>query len=397
MTEHVTEQRAHAILSASGSHIWLHCTPAARFQEQFPDQETDYSREGTWAHSVAAHRLSAFLDRKTEHPTEADIPGHAEFHNAANDEAINGYVRRCIIAISRARQQPGGATILLEQRLDYSDWVPEGFGTGDLVVVTDGTLIVRDLKFGKGVQVQAEDNSQLKLYALGAIAAFHGIYDFDKVVVEIDQPRRNHLDGTDPMSVDELLAWANDCVRPRAALAWDGKGEFTPGSHCTFCRGRAVCRARKDAVADLADQDFAEAAKPEALAPEEIAALLPRLDQVIAWANNLKTYAYEQALKGTKWPGHKLVAGRSNRKIVNPKGLAEVLLLEGYEEALIYEPPVERSLLGLGALEKLVGKKDFAALSQGFVDKPPGKPTLVPASDERPEYVPSNADTDFDE
>lgn len=391
------EQRAHAILSASGSSIWLHCPPAARLQEQFPDKETEYSREGTWAHSVGAHRLSIFLGRPTEYPTEEDIPGHAEFHNEANNEAINGYVRRCIIAISRAQQSPGGATILLEQRLDYSDWVPDGFGTGDLVVVTDGTLRVRDLKFGKGVQVEAEDNSQLKLYALGAIAAFDGIYDFDKVVVEIDQPRRNHLDGTEPMSVAELRAWAEEYVRPRAALAWDGKGEFAPGDHCTFCRAKATCRARQEAVADLVDKAFEDPRPPELLSPEELAAMLPRLDQVVKWANSVQKYAYEQALKGTKWPGLKLVSGRSNRKIVDPKGLAETLMLEGYEEALIYEPPVERALLGLGALEKLVGKKEFTVLSQGFVDKPPGKPTLVPVSDERPEYTPSNADTDFEE
>jgi len=187
--------RAHAILSASGSHIWLNCTPSARFGEEFPDEETEYSREGVWAHSTAGFRLEGFLGRPhAEYQTEEEIPGRKEFFNPSNDEAINAYVRRCIIAIAAARRETPDAIILMEQRLDFSDWVPEGFGTGDLVIVANGILRVRDLKFGM-VQVDAEDNTQLWLYALGAIAAYRGIYDFDKVIVEIDQPRRNHLDG----------------------------------------------------------------------------------------------------------------------------------------------------------------------------------------------------------
>ena len=395
MTEHAQEQRKHAVLSASGSHIWLHCTPAARFQEQFPDQETEYSREGTWAHSVAAHRLAGILGLRQEFDNEKAIPGHDQFANAENDEFINGYVRRCMAKINQARKNSGGALVLLEQRLDYSDWVPEGFGTGDLVIVADDMLVVRDLKFGKGVQVEAEDNPQLKLYALGAIAAYRGIYASTRVVVEIDQPRRQHIDGTEPMEVQDLLSWAEKRVRGLAALAWEGKGEFTPGDHCRFCRGRQECAARAEAMADLVDREFAED-KPDRMTPEQIGALLPRLDALVAWANDLKKYAFEKAMNGVKWPGLKLVQGRSNRKIVDPNGLAEVLQLEGFERALIYEPPTPPALLGIGALEKIVGKKAFAELSAGFVDKPPGKPALVPASDERPEYTPSDADKDFE-
>lgn len=394
------EPRAHAILSASGSKIWLTCTPSARFQEEFADVKTVFSREGTWAHSVAAHRLSKYLGRPTETEREDQIEGHDEFSNAANDEAINAYVRRCIIAIAAARRETPDAVILLEQRLDFSDWVPEGFGTGDLVIVANKRCTVRDLKFGKGVRVDAEDNTQLFMYALGAIAAYRGIYDFDEVVVEIDQPRLNHVDGGDEvLVVDDLVRWADSYVVPRAKLAWAGEGEFVPGDHCGFCRARKECAARANSFRDLVDAEFEADEKEPAkrLTPEQIAAFLPRLKQFEKWAKDLGAYALEKAVReGFKWPGRKLVEGRSVRVITNPAGLADVLMMEGVDEALIYEPPKPRSLVGLGELEKLVGKKQFTEISKGFISKPPGKPTLVEESDKRAEFVPKNADADFD-
>lgn len=415
MTEHTTtaiaaaaaeavEPRAHAILSASGSHIWLHCPPSARFQEEFEDQKSFFSREGTWAHSVAAHRLSLYLGRPTETATEEEIEGHKEFYNAANDEAIAAYVRRCMIAIATARKETPEATILLEQRLDFSDWVPEGFGTGDLVIVANKRCMVRDLKFGKGVRVDAEDNTQLFMYALGAIAAYRGIYDFDEIVVEIDQPRLNHVDGGDiVLKVADLIEWAESYVVPRAQLAWDGKGEFTPGDHCRFCRARKVCAARAAHFSDMVDEAFeaedaGELKEPaKRLTVEQIAAFIPRLKMLEKWAKDLAAHALEQSMKaGQKWPGLKLVEGRSNRIITNPTGLAEVLQMEGVDEAWLYEPPKPRQLVGLGELEKLVGKKQFAELAKGFIDKPPGKPALVPESDKREEYVPKSADADFE-
>jgi hypothetical protein len=395
----MTEQRAHAILSASGSKIWLTCTPSARFQEEFQDVETDYSREGTWAHSVAAHRLGVFLGPPVDPAPETEIPGHAEFFNAANDEAINAYVRRCIIAISAARRDTPDAVVLLEQRLDYSDWVPEGFGTGDLVIVSDKRCLVRDLKFGKGVRVDAEDNTQLNLYALGAIAAYRGIYDFEEVVVEIDQPRLNHVDGGDiVLKVADLVNWANEYVVPRAKLAWAGKGEFAPGDHCRFCRARAVCKARANDLADAVDVCFSSGPTAERLTDADLVALYPKLDALVKWANDLKAHMLDQAVKaGRQWPGYKLVAGRSNRVISKPAALAEVLMLEGFDEAMIYEPPRPRELLGLGELEKVVGKKSFAELATGFISKPPGKPTLAPESDKRDPWVPTSADEMFEE
>lgn len=392
MTE---EQRAHAILSASGSKIWLTCTPAGRFQEEFEDVETDYSREGTWAHSVAAHRLSNFLGRALDPATEQEIPGYAEFFNAANDEAINAYVRRCMIAIGAARRDTPDAVILLEQRLDYSDWVEQGFGTGDMVIISDKRCLVRDLKFGKGVRVDAEDNTQLHLYALGAIAAYRGIYDFEEVIVEIDQPRLNHVDGGEiVLKVDELVKWADEYVVPRAKLAWAGEGDFVPGEHCRFCRARNACTARaehlKDAVDACFDEETTKVPTAKRLTDEQLIALYPKLDQLVKWANGLKEHMLDQAVKsGRAWPGYKLVSGRSNRVITNPEGLAEVLMMEGVDEAVIYEPPKPRELLGLGELEKIVGKKTFAELAVGFIEKPPGKPTLAPESDKRETWTPA--------
>lgn len=404
--------RAHAILSASGSPIWLVCTPAGRFQEEFQDQESDYSREGTWAHSVAAHRLGVFLGEKTEFADEKQIPGWKEFWNQASDEAINAYVRRCIISISMARKETPDAIVLLEQRLDFSDWVPQGFGTGDLVIISNRLCRVRDLKFGKGVRVDAENNEQLYMYALGAIAAYRGIYDFDDVIVEIDQPRLNHVDGGDiVLKVSDILDWAHNYVAPRAALAWEGKGEFVAGDHCRFCRARNACAARAESLqvavdacfdAEAAETAEAAAGKPEKtpayarLTDEQLITLFPKLDQLIKWATGLKEHVQETAVKGKVWAGYKLVAGRSNRVITNPAGLAEVLMMEGVEEALIFEPPKPREIVGLGELEKLVGKTKFVELSKGFVEKPDGKPTLVPESDKREAIKKITADEAFE-
>lgn len=396
------EQRAHAILSASGSPIWLACTPSARFQEQFPDTETEYSAEGTWAHSVASHRLLKFLGRQTEFEKERDIPGFDKFANAASDEAINAYVRRCIIAIQQARQEDPAAIILVEQKLDYSPWVPEGFGTGDLVIIwktKEGPVRarVRDLKFGKGKFVEVDDNSQLKLYGLGAYHAFAFLYDVEEIVIEIDQPRMNNIEGMDPIGAKDLLSWAETVVQRRAALAWEGKGEYVPGDHCTWCRGKNQCKARLDAVADLADAAFEpENQDPNKLTPEQLAKYIPRLAALKTWASNLQKFALQQALTGdVKWPGLKLVTGRANRKIVNPGGLLAALELEGIDRELVLEMPRERELMGITALEKVVGKKAFASISEGFVEKPAGKPALVPEDDPREEYVPTSADAAF--
>ncbi len=392
---------AHALLSASSSKIWLNCTPAARAQLAFPDEESVFAREGTFGHALAVARLAPLLGLplepdETEDALRASADGQ-EFLKPGTDlsDRVDEYVARCVELSEALRAAERDVLILLEQRLDYSDWVPEGFGTGDLVIVTPSTLYVRDLKLGRNVFVDAEDNSQLKLYAAGALATYGMIYPFEKIVVEIDQPRRNNL-GRDEFTRDELHTWMTDFVQPRAALAWNGEGEFVPGEQCTFCRARHTCRARSDAALAVAaswdpDADFAKA--PPNLSDPEIAALLPRLDGLVRWANDLQKWALAQAVTGGKqWEVLKLVSGSSVRTVKDADGLVMALTLAGIDEALLYE----RALLGITDLEKLVGKKKFAELSADYVIKPPGKPALATLDDTRPAWEPEDAaDRDF--
>lgn len=399
---------AHAFLSASGSKIWLTCTPAARAQEAYPDLESVFSREGTFGHGLAGARLNIELNRdKGALNTWYNEPGVAaewsEFYNTEFAEHVEGYVQRCLDDIKAVLAVCPDAVILMEQRLDFSRWVPNGFGTGDLVIVADRRLRIRDLKLGKGVRVDAEDNSQLMLYAAGALDTYGMLYDFDEIEVTIDQPRIDHLD-TVVISRDQLEVWLDEYVRPRAQMAWDGTGEFVAGDHCGFCRARHGCAARaahSQAVVALYNPDDDFKLMAPAMTEEQVAAVLPRIDEFLRWAKDLKAWALREAVIGKKeWPGLKLVAGRSVRKIVDQDALAAKLTAGGIPEAVIYE----RSLLGLTALEKAVGKKKFGELSKAakgeaeLVVKPPGKPKLVPESDKRLPWVPQDLDViEFDD
>jgi hypothetical protein len=263
---------------------------------------------------------------------------------------------------------------MLEQRVDFSEWVPEGFGTGDVVIVSNGTLEIIDLKFGKGVQVEAQDNSQLRLYALGAWNEFEMLYDIETVRMTIMQPRLNHI-STDEMKLTDLVEWADGYVKPRADMAASGEGEFLPGEHCRFCKARFTCRARaKEAI----EADFKE---PALLSDEEIAELLLKVDEIEKWAKDIQEYARTKAEQGTKFSGWKLVEGRSVRKYSNPEQVAFRLFAEGYGEQDIYE----KELKGITAMEKAIGKKRFNELVADLISKPPGKPSLVKESDKRQE------------
>ena len=406
----IVGERAHAILSASGSYVWLNCHPGARLQEQFEDKDSEYSAEGTWMHHTSAYLLREYLGLPQEYPKLRDIPGFAKYSNAETSEAIAAYVRRGIAAIEEARKEDPNALVLVEERGDFSKWVPEGFGTADLVIVSNRRVRVRDLKGGKGKRISAEDNSQLKLYALMVVAALQGLFEFDEVVVEIDQPRLNEVAGGETMRVADLLSWAKDYVKPRAALAWEGKGEFNPGPWCVegWCRARFSCKARAASMEDLVNRYFDADFEVEmdergndvqslTVSDEQVAKWMPRLPALIKWAKDIQEYVEKSMLRDNKkWPGLKVVQGRSIRKITDPNGLAEALQMEGFNGALLYEMPTPPALLGIGALERVVGAKRFLELSKDYVTKPPGKPTVVPASDPRPEWIPNDADEDFD-
>ncbi len=363
---------SHALLGPSGAKRWMSCTPSARFEEQFAEEESDFAAEGTAAHALA----EAILSEDTKAIAEAM---KSSYYNGEMQEAIGFYVERVTERYNAARARSTDAILMLEQRLDFSDWVPEGFGTGDVVIIADGALEVIDLKYGKGVPVDAKDNPQLKLYGLGAYQAYSILYDINTVRMTIIQPRLDSL-TTDEISVDDLVAWADEEVKPKAQQAWTGEGEYCAGDHCKFCKGRSRCKALADKNLELAKFEFAH---PNTLTNEDIADILKRVDALTSWASSIKDFALDQAVNhGVKWPGWKLVEGRSNRKYVDDQQVLQKLVEEGYQEPLLYKP---REVLGITAMETLVGKKKLTDLLGDLIIKPAGKPVLAPESDNKPE------------
>ena len=368
--------RAHAILSASASHRWLVCTPSARLESRFPDKGSPYAAEGTKAHSLAEETLRRFL---------AGGDSTVCCEDGEMREAVQFYVDVCIEKITAARNASPDAKILVEERLDFSEYVPQGFGTGDAVIVSDDGLEVVDLKYGKGVRVDAEKNSQMMLYALGALAAYGWLYNVGRVRMTIVQPRLDNV-STSEISDDALYLWGRK-VQRLAAKAFAGEGEFKPGEHCRFCKARNTCRAYAEAMKANIREDLRPA--PE-LQDDEIADIVQHAKEVKNWLDGVEAYALGQALSGTKYPGMKLVAGRSTRKIADESAAAAVLLSAGYND--IYRP---QSLRTLTELEKLCGKKHFAELLGANLTKSEGKPALVPASDKRPELEVGDVRDDF--
>ena len=367
---------AHALLSASGSKVWLTCTKGPRLCENMPDERSGFADEGTYAHALFEQAILTHLGT----PCEPAPPDLLHYHTAELSEAVASAVLRMTERIDSIRTEHPDLIVLVEQKLDYSPWAPEGFGTSDLTLIYGNTLEVWDYKHGKGVYVEAEGNTQMRLYGLGALNEFGHLYDIQHVVMGVLQPRMSNW-GTDQLEADELLNWAEQYVKPRAALAWAGEGEFVPGEHCSsgFCRARFTCSARAEANLAIAKAEFA-LVKPELLTDEQIAKVLSKADQAIKWLKDVQDYALEQATKHGKVPtGFKLVEGKSNRKYIDHDKVAEALTAAGVPEAVIYE----RSLLGISAMEKVLGKKKFAELLDGLVVKPEGKPTLVPDSDKR--------------
>lgn len=365
----------HALLSASSSHRWLACPPSARLCENYEDTGSEYAQQGTDAHSLCEHKLKLALGMDTKDPTES-----LSFYDEEMEECACGYAEYVLSLVEEARQNCKDPVVLIEQRLDFSRFVKDGFGTGDCVIIADGTLYIIDYKHGKGVEVSAEENPQMMLYALGALELFDGIYDVDTVRMAIYQPRRENV-SVCVMAKDDLLQWALGDLMARAKLAYDGEGEFNAGEHCRFCKAKAVCRKRAEYNLELARYDFE---MPATLENEEIAAILVKADELAAWAADVKEFALQQALSGVKYDGFKVVEGRSNRKYTNEDAVADTVKKAGYD-------PYEPKLLGITAMEKLLGKKKFAEILNGLVEKPQGKPALVPSSDKRQEMIISKA------
>lgn len=372
---------AHAVLSASAAYRWLACPPSAQLEQQFPNETSSYAEEGTFAHALAELKLSRamnFIKPSTFKKRLAQAKKSPLFSNGL-EEYIDQYVAQVGERFMESKKTCKDTLVLLEQKLDFSGWVPDGYGTGDVVIIGDDVIEVIDLKYGKGVPVSAEGNPQTRLYGLGAIASFEMLYGFSRVKMTIIQPRLDSI-STEEMTVKDLLTWADEYLVPRAELATAGEGEHTPGDHCRFCRAKAVCRARAEENLKLAQYDFK---KPALLDDGEITDILAKVEELQKWAEDVQNYAFDQALNhGKKWPGWKLVEGRSNRKYSDEEAVAEVLKQAGYSDEDIYKP---KELLGITAMEKVTGKDIFNQLLSKFIIKPAGKPTLVPESDKRPE------------
>ena len=369
----------HAFLSASASHRWLNCPPSAKLCESLPDQTSSYAQEGTDCHELCAYLVEKALGRKVTDPTENLTYYNAEMQNCAEE-----YCSFVMEQLEEAKKHCKDPQVMVEQRLDFSRFVENGFGTGDCVIVADDVLHIIDYKHGLGVLVEATNNSQLFCYALGALEIFDDLYDINEVKMSIFQPRRSNTD-TFTIRKEDLLTWANEVLVPTAKLAYEGKGEFKAGDHCQFCKVKASCRKRAEYNLELAKYDFA---MPATLDSIEIAAILPKIDQLISWGNDLKEFALKQAQSGTHYEGFKVVEGRSNRKYTDDAVVAATVTDAGFD-------PYEKKLLGVTAMTTLLGKKRFEDLLGGLIYKPPGKPALVPESDKRPAM--NSAKDDFND
>lgn len=357
----------HANLSASSSVRWINCPPSAQLNASVDDIPTSYAMQGTDAHSLCEYKVKELLGMEAKDPTE-----NLSYYDAEMEICADNYANYVIGEVEQAKQMCNDPLVLIEQRLDFSQYVPDGFGTADCVIVADRRITVIDFKYGIGVIVSAEENPQMMLYALGALILFDGIYDIDEIVMTIFQPRRGNV-STYTIAKTALLEWAENTLRPIAELAANGEGEFKAGKHCRFCKVKATCRKRAEYNLELAKYDFE---MPNKLQDAEIEGILDKADELIAWVNDVKEYALEQALLGKQWHSYKAVEGRSVRKYTNEDVVAEKVLQAGYE-------PYERKILSISSMIKLLGKKKFDELLGDCIVKPKGKPTLVTMSDKR--------------
>ena len=397
----------HALLSASSAHRWLACTAAPRFEEQFPNGTSDYAEEGSLAHSIcelyARKHFTVMTNRKfNSELKKLQAKPHYSDEMLKTAEKYVDYLRE------KAMSYPTTPYVTFEVKVDFSDYVPEGFGTCDCVMIGGDTLHITDYKHGKGVEVSAEENPQMRLYALGALKMFAPVFgdSIKKVSMGICQPRITDDESEDGLTVEELRAWG-ESIKPRAKEAYDGPGTFCPGEHCRFCKGKAQCRARADqntAFEDFKDCAIAGKAAPElqALSPEtraviglppmlsdaEIGELLVRAEGLVQWYKDLCEYATQNILNGKEIPGWKVVAGKSNRAFKDVETAFSKVIEAGYDEALLYE----RKPITLTGVESLLGKAKFETLLKDCVHKPLGKPTLVPLSDKREPYNTAAAD-----
>lgn len=371
----------HAILSASSSHRWLHCLPSARLELEFEDTSGTAAEEGSAAHALSEHKLKKALHIRSKRPI-------SNYDSDEMEECTDAYVDFVMEQVELARNSCNDPIVLIEKRLDFSCYVPDGFGTGDCLIISDDRLQIVDFKYGMGVLVDAVDNPQMKLYALGALEIYDSLYDINEVSMTIFQPRRENV-STWTVPVEELKCWAEEELRPKAVKAYNGEGEYIPGEWCTFCKAAVRCRARAEEKLKLAQTEFK---MPPLLTDNEIEEILFILPDLTKWANEITAYATDAAVNhGKEWNGFKVVEGRSVRKYKDEDAIAEKAVASGFKD--IYR----KSLIPMTEMQKMMGKAKFEEILGDLIYKPPGKPTLVPSSDKRPAMNVADAKNEFNE
>lgn len=373
--------KKHALLSASSAYRWINCPQSARLCENLPDKPSEYAEEGTQAHALCEYKLRKFLGENVQDPTK-----NLSMCNSEMEESAEFYLHFASSFVEVAKKNSSDVKVFVEQRVDFSNFVPEGFGTADCLIVSDKDLFVIDFKYGRGVKVDAEMNPQLLCYALGALQMFGDLYEIEKISLFVIQPRLTAISDFEISKLD-LLDWAEKILKPAAKLAFDGTGEFKAGEHCQFCKAKSTCRKRAEFNLELAKYDFEP---PSTLEDAEIEIILEKADSLQKWVADVQEFALKAALRGKKWQGWKIVEGRSNRRYTDESKVEKIVRAAGYE-------PFEKKLLGVTAMTKMLGSKKFEDLIGNYLEKPQGKPTLVPISDKRPEWHSAAKDFETEE
>lgn len=370
-------ERGHALLSASGAEKWMNCPPSARLEENYPDTTSEYAREGTLAHEIAEFKAKNYfietLPKRTFTSKLNKLKKH-ELYQTEMDNYTDDYLEYLKEKSMKFDSRP---YIALEKQVDFSAFVPEGYGTCDCVIIHNKQMHIIDLKYGKGVPKSAENNPQLMLYALGAYQAYSMLYPIESIILSIFQPRIDNISEWE-ISTETLLEWAEKEVKPKAELAIMGLGQCNPGEHCKFCKAQAQCRAKAESIVNV----FTVKENPQLLTDEEIGTMLSKAKELVAWSNAVEDYALNAILSGKEIKGWKAVEGRSTRVFRDVEKAFETIIKSGTPEEMLYE----RKPLTLSAIEKLLGKKEFNDTVGSFVDKPQGKPALATIDDKRPAY-----------
>ena len=372
--------RKHARFSPSASKRYLNCPPSLVLEEQFPETTSEFAEEGTAGHALAEHLIKKYLKIRTKRPT-------SDYYTDELVGAVDDYVEYVKEQIDRAKKECREPIISVEEKVDVSAYIDGCFGTADMVIITDNRLHIIDLKLGKGVPVYAEENTQLMIYALGVMDSYEMLFDFEKVVMAIHQPRLENVSHWE-VPVKDLILWGEEILRPRAEMALNGEGDFAVGEHCRFCKAKNQCRARAEEMLKLAQLEFKKA---PLLTDDEITDVLSKKDELVKWAEDVYTFAQNEAINNGKvWSGYKLVRGKSNRKYTDEEDVAKAAKENGFND--IYK----KSLIGITEMEKLMGKAKFKEVLGKLVYKPEGKLTLVPVMDKREEVTVSTAADDFE-